>query len=95
VLIRRLLEVFQGGEDCSTLGMSENHHQPGAEPFRCELNATDLRRSDDISGNSDHKQIAETLVKYDLGRHARVGTTQNDGKRLLTSGQVLASRLTR
>jgi hypothetical protein len=75
--------------------MPQNHHQPCVEPFRRELNATDLRSSDDIPGNSNDKQVAEALVEYDFCRHARVGTTENNGEGLLTCRQLVATRLAR
>jgi hypothetical protein len=68
---------------------------PCAKPLCGELDATDLRRSDDISGNADDEQVAQALVEDDLCRHPRVGTTENDGERLLTCRQLVAVRLTR
>ena len=75
--------------------MPQNHHQPCAEPRRGELDAADLRRSDDVSGNADDKQVAKALVEDDLCWHPRVGTSENDGERLLTCRQFVAAHLAR
>src|SRR2546429_9537314 len=75
--------------------MPKNHHQASAEPRRRELDAADLRGSDDVSGNTNDKQVAQALVEDDLSRHPRVGTTENNGERLLTRGQLVAARLAR
>jgi hypothetical protein len=73
----------------------QNHHQSRAEPSRSELDAADLRRSDDVTGNADDKQIAQTLVEDDLCWHSRVGTSENDREWLLTCRQLVAARLAR
>ena len=93
--IRRPLKFLQGGQNSPALGMPQNHHQPCAEPRRGELDAADLRRSDDVSGNADDKQVAKALIEDDLCRHPRVGTSENDGERLLTCRQLVAARLAR
>jgi hypothetical protein len=46
-----------------------NHHQSRAEPSRGELDAADLRRRDDVPGDTDHEQVAEALIEDDLGWH--------------------------
>src|SRR3989442_9041126 len=75
--------------------MPKNHHQPGAEPLRRKLDAADLRRGYDIAGNADNKQVAEALVEDNLSRHARVGTSEDDCKRLLICRHFEAARLAR
>ena len=59
-----------------------------------ELDAADLGRRHDVSSDADDKQVAEALVEDDLGRHARIGTTEDDGERLLPRGQLAPARLT-
>src|SRR3990172_4064602 len=93
--IRRLLKFFQRGQNCPALGMPQYHHQPCPKPRSGELHAAHLRRRDDVSGHADDKQVAKALVEDDLCRHPRVGTTENDGKRLLTRRQFVAAGLTR
>ena len=75
--------------------MPQNHHQLCAEPRRSELNAANLRTSGDVSGNTDDKQVAKALIEDDLCRHARVGTSENDGEGFLAHCQLAAARLTR
>jgi len=84
LVFRRLLDFFQGGQNSAAPGMSQNHHQPCAGPRSGELDAADLRGSDDVSRNADDKEVAQALVEDDLRRYPRVGTTENGGKRLLT-----------
>src|SRR5687768_6593656 len=73
--------------------MPQSHHQRRAEPGGRELDAADLRRSDDVSGNPDDEQVAQALVEDDLRGHARVGASENDGERLLARRQLGAPRL--
>ena len=47
---------------------------------------------DHVAGHSDHKQIAEALIEYDLGRNARIGAAKNDCERMLARFQFCASR---
>jgi hypothetical protein len=70
-------------------------HQPCAEPYCGELDTAYLRGSDDVSGNADDKQVAQALVEDDFCRHPRVGTSEDNGERLLTCRQLAAARLTR
>jgi hypothetical protein len=63
--------------------MAEYDDEPCAEPLGSELNATDLRGSNDIAGDADDEKIAEALVEHDLGGRSRVGATENYRKRLL------------
>ena len=58
-----------------------------------ELDAADLRRRDDVAGDADDEEIAKALIEDDLGRHARVGTAEDDGEGRLPRGQLDAPRL--
>ena len=91
----RPLKLFQGGQNSAAVRVTQNYHEPSVEPCRGELDATDLRSSDDVPGNADNKQVAQALVEHDLCRHPRVGTTENDGERLLTCRQFAAACLAR
>lgn len=95
LVIRRLLKFFQGCQNRSALGMLQDHHQPRAESRRGKLDAADLRSSDDIASNADDKQVAKALVEDDLCWDPRVGSSENDGERLLTCCQLCAARLAR
>jgi hypothetical protein len=50
--------------------MSQDHHQPGSKPRSSELDATDLRGSDDVSRYTDHKKIAQALIEDYLSWYA-------------------------
>ena len=95
LVFRRPLKLLQGGQNSPALRVAQNHHEPSAEPCRGELDATDLRSSDDVSGNADNEQVAQALVEDDLCWHPRVGATENDGERLLTCCQFVAACLAR
>src|ERR1051325_3174335 len=58
-----------------------------------ELDAADLRGSDDIAGDADHEQVAEPLVEDDLRRDPRIGAAEHDRERLLAVRELGAPRL--
>jgi hypothetical protein len=57
------------------------------------LDATRYTRRDDIAGDPDHEQVAETLIEDQLRRHARIAAAQNHGEGLLTGAQARESLL--
>jgi len=71
--------------------MTEDYDQPRPEPVGSELHTANLRRSDDIPRNTDDKEVSKALVKHNLRRHARIGTSEDDGKRLLAGDQLRAA----
>ena len=72
LVFRWLLKLIEGSQNGSALGMPQHNDQPCAEPRRRELDAADLRGSNDVSGNANDKQIAQTLVEHDLSGNSRV-----------------------
>jgi len=46
-----------------------------------------------MTGDPDHEQVADTLIKDDLRRHASVGTADDEGDRALARLYGLQSRL--
>src|SRR6266545_2420876 len=56
----------------------------------CILNASQAVIVDHVPGHSVDEQIAETLIKHDLGRHTRIGAIDNDRERMLTLCQLCA-----
>jgi len=56
------------------LRMPQDDYQSGAELFRGELDAADLRRRNDVAGHANDEQIAQPLIEDDLHRHSRIGT---------------------
>jgi hypothetical protein len=75
--------------------VTQHHDESGAEPPRGELDTADLRRGDDVSGNTDDKQVTQTLIEDDLRWHPRIGTSENDGERLLACRHLAAAHLAR
>jgi hypothetical protein len=53
------------------------------KPGRRELDTADLRRSDDVAGDTDNEKVAEALVEDELGRDPGIRTSQHDGEWLL------------
>lgn len=82
----RPLKLFDGGQDCPALGVAEDYHQPRAETRAGKLDAADLRGSNDVSGNTNNKQVPQALIKHDFGRNARIRTPEDDRERLLPRG---------
>lgn len=95
MVVRRASECLEGGDDGSALGVAQHHDQAGAEAIRGELDASDLGRGDDVASDANDEQVAEALVEYQFRRHAGIGTSQDDGKRLLAPGDLVAARLAR
>jgi hypothetical protein len=67
----------------------ENDNETSSEPRSRKFNASYTRRGDDVPGDANHEQIAEALIKDDLGRHTRVGATEHDGEGLLTPDEFV------
>ena len=60
------------GFDCATGFVAHDDQKFGSEMFGCVFNTCDGRGSDDVAGHPYHKELAKTLVKDQLRRHARV-----------------------
>ena len=67
-----MLEFFQRRQDSSAPGMPQNHHQSGVEPSGRKLHAADLRRGNDVAGDSDDEEVSGALIEYDLCGYAGV-----------------------
>jgi hypothetical protein len=62
----------------------ENDNETSSEPRSGKFNAPYTRRGDDIPSDANYEQVAEALIKDDLGRYTRVGAPEHDGEGLLT-----------
>ena len=82
-------------DDCGgnrpAVRVPENDNQTSSEPRSRKFDASYTRRGDDIPSDANHEQIAEALIKDDLGRHTSVGATEHDGEWLLTPEFVTPS----
>ena len=73
--------------------MPQHHDESRAEPLGGELDAADLRRGDDVAGDTDDKKVTKALIEDVLRRHPRIGASENDGERLLTRRQLATASL--
>lgn len=64
--------------DRAALGVSHDDDQLGLRRGGGELDASHLRRRDDIARDSDDEEISQALVKEDLGGRARIRARKND-----------------
>ena len=74
----------QRSQDRTTLGVAHHDHQPRPEPACRKLNATDLRRRDDVAGDTNDEEVAKALVEHQFRRDTRVRTSEYDRERLLS-----------
>jgi hypothetical protein len=84
------LKLLERRKNRPALRVSQHHDEPRAEAGRRKLDASHLRRGDDISRNADDEQVAKALVEHNLGRHAGVRASENDGERLLPRRKLMA-----
>ena len=80
---RGTLKAFQGSEDGTATGVTEDDNKASVKPGSRELDAADLRGSDDVAGDTDNEEVAEAPVKDEFGWDPRIGASQNDGEWLL------------
>ena len=66
-----LPQLFQRGSHGAALRVSEHDGQPRLEPLGRKLDATHLRRRDDIARHANDEQVAKALAKDQLRRNAR------------------------
>jgi hypothetical protein len=72
----------------------KHDRQARAEACSSKLHAADLRRRDDIPSYSNDEQITKPLPENEFRRNSRVGTSQDNGKRLLGMGEQRPTALT-
>src|SRR5215216_3798495 len=71
--------------------MTEDHNQTRTKDIDTVLDASQTFIVEHIARDSNDKQISDALIKDDFGWHTRIGTTENDRKRVLTLRQFCAS----
>src|SRR5437660_10477632 len=83
------------GFHCSVDGtatlMAEHDNQAGAQNIDPVLDAPQAFIVEHIARYSNNEQISEAFIKDDFGWHTRIGTTEDDCKRMLTLRQFCAS----
>src|ERR1700736_4953542 len=75
--------------------MAQDDYQTSTEAGCGEFDTADLRRSHDIASDSDHEQVAETLIEDQLRRNARVRAAKNYCKWLLSAHKLGRTRWNR
>src|SRR5216117_3915488 len=82
---------FHCGVDGTATLMAEHDNQAGAQNLDAVLDASQAFIVENVARYSNDEQISEPLIEDDFGRHTRIGTTEDDRKRVLTVRQFCAS----
>src|SRR6266508_3892723 len=82
---------FHCGVDGAATLMAEHDNQAGAQNLDPVLDASQTFIVEHIARYSNDEQISEAFIKNELGWHTRIGTTEDDRKRVLTLRQFCAS----
>src|SRR5882724_661312 len=82
---------FHCGVDGTATLMAEHDNQAGAQNLDAVLDASQAFIVENVARYSNDEQISEPLIKDDFGRHTRIGTTEDDRKRVLRFRQFCAS----
>src|SRR5207247_7953600 len=82
---------FHCGVDGTATLMAEDDNQAGAQNIDPVLDASQAFIVEHIACYSNDEQISEAFIKDDFGWHTRIGTTEDDRKRVLTLRQFCAS----
>src|SRR5207249_1845683 len=75
---------FHCGVDGTATLMAEHDNQAGAQNLDAVLDASQAFIVENVARYSNDEQISEPLIIDDFGRHTRIGTTEDDRKRVLT-----------
>src|SRR6266550_3265329 len=82
---------FHRGVDGTATLMAEHDNQSGAQNIDPVLDASQAFIVEHIARYSNDEQISEAFIKDNFGWHTRIGTTEDDRKRVLTLRQFCAS----
>src|SRR5689334_2113247 len=82
---------LHGCVDGTAILMAEHDDQAGAQNIDSVLDASQALIVEDIARYSHDEQIAEPFIEDNFGWHTRIGTTEDDGKRVLALRQFRAS----
>lgn len=72
--------------DSATFGVAENDDQVGVKVFDGVFDTADSLVGDDVAGDADDEEIADALIEEEFGGNPGIGTTEDDGERVLTFG---------
>src|SRR6266498_381139 len=82
---------FHCGVDGAATLMAEHNNQACAQNIDRVLDASQAFIVEHIARYSNDEKISEAFIKDDFGWHTRIGTTEDDRKRVLTLRQFCAS----
>src|SRR5215471_3435696 len=71
--------------------MAEHDNQARRQDIDRVLDACQTFVVEHVACYSNDEQISEAFIKDDFGWHTRIGTTEDDRKRVLTLGEFCAS----
>src|SRR5437773_4646225 len=82
---------FHCGVDGTATLMAQHDNKAGAQNLDAVLDASQAFIVENVARYSNDEQISEAFIKNDFGWHTRIGTTEDDRKRVLTLRQFCAS----
>src|SRR5437588_2257030 len=82
--------LYCGVDGPATL-MTEYDNQASAQNIDAVLDASQAFIVEHVACYSNDEQISKAFIKDDFGWHTRIGTTEDDCKRMLTLRQFCAS----
>src|SRR4029453_16184840 len=82
---------FHCGVDGTATLMAEHDNQAGAQNIDPVLDASQAFIVEHVARYSNDEQISEAFIKDGFGWHTRIGTTEDDRKRVLTLRQFCPS----
>src|SRR5699024_9117786 len=85
------VDRVDGRANGSARAVAEQQRERDREHVDAELDRPEHRRVDDVAGVADHEEVAEALVKDDLGGDARVRAAEYLGERVLVAGELGAT----
>lgn len=78
-------ELIERRYDRATIRVPEHNDKPGPKLAGGKFDAANLRRGDDVTGDTDDEEVAKTLVEHQLDWNPGVGAGENNGERRLFS----------
>ena len=91
--LRLAFRCSQGGRHGAAPLVTQYQDQPNVEMSEGVLDAGGLVMRHDVSGDTDHEQVAEAEVEDQLRRNPRITATEDDAEGMLPLGQHHAATL--
>src|SRR5260370_40198197 len=78
--------ALQRSFDCTATQMTQNDDQACAQVRLSVLDGAQRMVVDQIASRANNEKVTQVLVEDQLGRSAGIGTSENDGERVLRLG---------